>query len=233
VPTTDPISVVVGAASGIGAAVAARLALRGPLIVADRDLAGAEAVAAELGEHTRAVMCDVTDADQVRRLAANVTRLGALVVTAGVSPSTADPERIFEVSLVGRTRVVEAFEPKVASGSVAIVLSAAAAHAVPTVPVIAALLDAPFERNIHEALVARGLDSTDPRIAYAFANHGMIRLVRRRADGSDRGTPLAVHLRSRQQQPARAGGEPRRDRRSDRVPHEPGGVVHDRDRRAD
>ncbi len=180
-PTADPINVVVGAASGIGAAVAARLSVRGRLIVADRDLPGVEAVAAELGDDVHAVGCDITDPDDVRRLAASVPRLGALVVTAGVSPSTAEPEKIFDVSLAGRTRVIDAFQPKVVTGSVAVVLAAAGAHAVPSIPVLMALLDAPFDRNVYESLVARGLDSDDARIAYAFANHGMIRLARRRA----------------------------------------------------
>ena len=177
----DPINVVVGAASGIGAAVAARLAARGRLIVADIDLSGVAAVAEELGDDVHAVACDITNADDVRRLAANVELLGALVVTAGVSPSTAIPERIFEVSLAGRTRVVDAFEAKVGPGSVAVLLAAAGAHAVPSIPILTGLLDAPLEHNLHESLVARGLDTGDPRIAYAFANHGVLRLVRRRA----------------------------------------------------
>jgi NAD(P)-dependent dehydrogenase (short-subunit alcohol dehydrogenase family) len=181
VPTDDPINVVVGAASGIGAAVAGRLAGRGPLIVADRDLPGVEAVAAELGPDVHAVACDITEPDDVHALADRVSHLGALVLSAGVSPSMAEPERIFDVSLVGRTRVVDAFEPKIVAGSVAVLLAAAGAHAVPSIPVLLALLDAPFERNVYESLSARGLDSGDPRIAYAFANHGMIRLARRRA----------------------------------------------------
>jgi NAD(P)-dependent dehydrogenase (short-subunit alcohol dehydrogenase family) len=181
VAPSDPINVVVGAASGIGAAVAARLVGRGRLIVADSNGERVEAVAAELGSGAWAVACDITDVSDVARLAAHVGRLGTLVVTAGVSPSTAEPERIFEVSLAGRTRVVDAFEPKLGNGSVAVLLSAAGAHAVPSIPVLTAMLDNPLEGNIHAALVARGLDAADPRIAYAFANHGVLRLVRRRA----------------------------------------------------
>ena len=178
---SDPTNVVVGAASGIGAAAAARLVGRGRLIVADIDGERVKAVATELGGNAWPVACDITDAAHVAHLAAHVERLGALVVTAGVSPSTAEPKRIFEVSLAGRTRVVDAFEPKLGNGSVAVLLAAAGAHAVPSIPVLTALLDNPLDRDVHEALLARGLDADDPRIAYAFANFGVLRLVRRRA----------------------------------------------------
>jgi NAD(P)-dependent dehydrogenase (short-subunit alcohol dehydrogenase family) len=181
VATTDPVTVVVGAASGIGAAVAGRLADRGPMIVADQNLAGVEEIAADLGPDVRPVVCDITVPDDVHRLAGSVRRLGSLVVTAGISPSMGDAERIFEVSLAGRARVVDAFESRVVVGSVAVVMAAAGAHAVPNIPEIMALLDAPFDRTVLDSMVARGLDTRDPRIGYAFANHGMIRLVRNRA----------------------------------------------------
>lgn len=59
----DQVVVVTGAASGIGRALARRLAAEGArgVVVADLDGAGAEAVADEIGERAVGVACDVAD----------------------------------------------------------------------------------------------------------------------------------------------------------------------------
>ena len=80
-------NVVIGAASGMGAAVARRLAPRGALVIADRSADGLEALRDELGGDVRALPCDVTDQAQVDALFAGVDQLDALVVTAGISSS--------------------------------------------------------------------------------------------------------------------------------------------------
>jgi NAD(P)-dependent dehydrogenase (short-subunit alcohol dehydrogenase family) len=138
VPTSHRVNVVVGAASGIGAAVAGQLAGRGPLIVADQNIAGVRAIASELGDDAQAVVCDITSASDVAALVARVGRLGDLVVTAGLSPSMAAGQRILDVNLVGRTRIVDAFEATVGPGSVAVVFAAAGAHSVPEIPEVLA-----------------------------------------------------------------------------------------------
>jgi NAD(P)-dependent dehydrogenase (short-subunit alcohol dehydrogenase family) len=64
------VAVVTGGASGIGRALARRIAAEGArgVVVADVDGAGAEAVAAELGDVASGVACDVTSKTEVDRL---------------------------------------------------------------------------------------------------------------------------------------------------------------------
>jgi NAD(P)-dependent dehydrogenase (short-subunit alcohol dehydrogenase family) len=79
---------ITGAGSGIGAAVARRLATEGAeLILADLAFAPVEALAAELG--ARPLQLDVRDEDEV---AAAVTGLDVLVNVAGIGSTTSAPE---------------------------------------------------------------------------------------------------------------------------------------------
>ena len=79
------MNIVIGGASGIGAATVPLLA--GDTLVAD--LKGA------------AEFCDLTDRASIEALAAKVDRLDALVITAGVSPVQADAATVLDVDLAG------------------------------------------------------------------------------------------------------------------------------------
>lgn len=93
-PLAGRIALVTGAASGLGKATALRLASEGAcLIVADRDLAGAEAVAKEIGNSDKAiaVSMDVTSEEAVAAaiMSANLAFGGVdiIVNNAGISIS--------------------------------------------------------------------------------------------------------------------------------------------------
>ena len=173
--------VVVGAATGMGAAASELLAERGPLVVADRDGDRASELAARLGPDVAAVRCDVTSADDVAALAAAVDRVGPLVVTAGLSPSMAPGRPIYEVNLLGTARVLDAFEPAIGEGSAAVCFASMAAHLVPPAEAIDRVLDDPLAPTFFDGLAVAGVDVDDPRSAYPFSKRGVIRLVRRRA----------------------------------------------------
>jgi NAD(P)-dependent dehydrogenase (short-subunit alcohol dehydrogenase family) len=177
----EPTNVVVGAASGMGAAVASLLAPRGPLLLADRHADRLRDVAAKLGADVTTMACDVSVAEEIDALRDAVGRLGALVVTAGLSPSMADGRRIFEVNLMGLERLVRALEPAAGTGTAAVCFGSMAGHMLPVSDELAAILDEPLAPSFFDELAARGLDPENPQLAYVLSKHGVRRLVARHA----------------------------------------------------
>lgn len=116
---TRPLALVTGASSGIGAATARALAAAGHEVVcAARRTDRIADLADEIDG--RAVTCDVTDADSVAALAAEVgDRLDVLVNNAGgahgLDPvATGDVEdwrQMYEVNVLGTLRVTQALLP--------------------------------------------------------------------------------------------------------------------------
>ena len=87
------VAIVTGGASGIGRAIAARLAQEGARVaIADRNGTGAEAAAVALGSSHLAVACDVADREAVDAMVATVAerhgRLDILVNNAGIYYTT-------------------------------------------------------------------------------------------------------------------------------------------------
>ena len=172
--------VVIGAGSGMGAAAARALAARGNrLLLADRDLDAVADVAAGIGG-AAAVACDITDPQAVAGLVERTGTLGALVLTAGLSPTMADGRRIYTVNLVATDALVAAFEPVLAEGAAGVVFASSAGHVVPADPAIDALLDDPSSPTLLDDLAAVGL-ADDPGFAYAVSKRGVLRLVQRRS----------------------------------------------------
>lgn len=175
--TTD---VVIGAASGMGAAVARRLVARGNrVLLADRDLAGVERLAAELAAEVQS--CDLTSSDDLAALAAATGDLGALVLTAGLSPTMGSGRLIYDVDIVGPARVLAAFAPLAGEGSVAVLFASMAGHLVPDDAAIDDVLDRPLDPSFLDDLAAAGIPVEDPSFAYALSKRAVIRMVRREA----------------------------------------------------
>lgn len=152
-------SVVIGAASGMGAAVAERLAKLGSVVRAD--LRGAD------------VVCDVTNDEQVRAL---VQPADALVITAGLSPTMGDGRRIFDVNLVGTARVVDAFARVMRPGGMIVCFASIAGHMASPDEATRAALEEPLHPDFFDRV-----STDDPGTAYSLSKWGVLRLVRREA----------------------------------------------------
>jgi NAD(P)-dependent dehydrogenase (short-subunit alcohol dehydrogenase family) len=115
-------AIVTGGASGLGAATARELASRGAKVaILDRNGAGAQALATEIGAGAIGIECDITSADSVTqalaaaaaahgaaRLLMNIAGIGTarrIVGKDGVAAPLEDFRRVVEVNLVGTYNV--------------------------------------------------------------------------------------------------------------------------------
>lgn len=174
--------VVIGAGSGMGAAVAAVLAPTSErLVLADRDVAAVQAVAEGLAGEVETAACDITDAAQVDALVDRVGTLGRLVLTAGLSPMMADAATILTVDLVATDALVGRFQARaLAPGAAAVCFASSSGHLGEPDAALDALLDDPASPTLLDDLDAMGmLDFTG--FAYMVAKRGVIRMVQRRA----------------------------------------------------
>ncbi|MFT7610801.1 MAG: NAD(P)-dependent dehydrogenase (short-subunit alcohol dehydrogenase family) [Candidatus Aldehydirespiratoraceae bacterium] len=177
---SEPVTnVVLGAATGMGAATARLLAPRGKLLLADVNADALAEIGAETGAET--IRCDITKTDDVAALVAATGALGALVLTAGLSPAMADGRRIYEVNLRGTQRVIQAFVPALQPGSAAVCFASMAGHMMPPSAEIDAILDSAADDDFYDRLDAAGLDHTVPEFAYSLSKRGVIRLVQHHA----------------------------------------------------
>ena len=177
-------TVVIGASSGMGHAVAQCFAQDGvPLLLADldeRSLAGIESELATAAE-VSTVRLDLGDVDAVAALAERAGSFRSPVVTAGLSPTMGDAARILQVNLVGTVMVLDAFAPFASEGSVAVCFSSMAGHA-PLAPDLMQTLDDPSADGFLDRVAAVDASAlTDPAMAYIVSKAGVIRLVARGA----------------------------------------------------
>jgi uncharacterized protein len=175
VPVAEPVAVVTGGSSGIGAALARELAGRGwHCVLIARDEARLRAVAAGVdGEYE---LCDVSDREAVDRVAARVSErhpaVKLLVNNAGAAGRTllgpghrnfldADPERLeqlFRVNFLGAVWCLRAFMPALRAGRPSHLVNVASVAGAVAMP------PGPYAASKH-ALVAfsRAVAATLPR----------------------------------------------------------------------
>jgi NAD(P)-dependent dehydrogenase (short-subunit alcohol dehydrogenase family) len=154
--------------------IARRIGLGRAVVMADVDDPQLERVARDLttdGFDVHTVHVDVSSAQDMTTLAKTASELGTIrcvVHTAGVSPVQATSERIVQVDVVGTARVLDAFEPHVQPGTVAVCI-ASMAGTMTTLPpeVLQALAVTPTD-ELH-ALPVLDPARMEPGSAYAVA----------------------------------------------------------------
>jgi NAD(P)-dependent dehydrogenase (short-subunit alcohol dehydrogenase family) len=130
------------------------------------------------------VACDIADADAIGALVGQIRELGplrALVHAAGISPTMAEPRRIFEVDLLGTQRLLDACAPLVGAGTAAVCFASSAAYQVTTFapdPDLEAFVADPMADGFLDQAAERFDDSG---LAYAWAKRGVIRASARAA----------------------------------------------------
>lgn len=147
-PYGRPLALITGACGGMGLASARAVGRAHDLVLTDfRDdalAACAERLQAE-GYIVRGTIAgDLNDTVVVGRLvqALAVGPLGAIVHTAGLSPSLASWQDILRVNLVATERLLRAVEPLIAPGTAAVLIASSAGHLLRTVaPALQSVLD--------------------------------------------------------------------------------------------
>jgi NAD(P)-dependent dehydrogenase (short-subunit alcohol dehydrogenase family) len=175
------VAVIVGAASGMGAACARAMGAAGyDLILGDLSLDNLRPVADALG--ARAERVDVADQASIAALAAVCPDgVDALINSAGLSMSMASFERIVDVNLGGSARVLQAFEGVMRPGGAAVCFASMAGHMSGDVSAqTLAVLDDPLAADF-AAKLGRTLpeDARMSGMGYALSKLGVIRLARR------------------------------------------------------
>ena len=183
--TKKGLAIVTGAAGGMGAPVATRLAAQGyDLILCDISPDRLEAVAAPLradGVVVELLACNIAELTFPDNLIACLgdRPIGAVVHTAGLSPTMGDADLIFSVNYDATARLVHAIRPRMQAGSCAVLISSSSGYSAAS-PQVDALLDAvPLDGD--STSLRPGV--THPGHAYSLTKRGVHKIVERQATG--------------------------------------------------
>lgn len=166
----------------MGSACARRLGKKGTLLLADIDAARVSATAEQLrgeGMRVETQTVDVSrEADMLAlaKTTASLGRLAGLVHTAGLSPTMASWERIYEVNLIGTARVLSAFLPLAERGTAVVCIASMGGYMVPPNAESDAIMQDPLDPGFMDKIKAH-LPSEPEKAsgaAYAISKRGVI-----------------------------------------------------------
>ncbi len=182
--STVPGTVVItGAAGGMGRPAAQRFAAQDrPLLLCDLDAGRLEALAEELRPTAGKVdilAADIAAPDYPAQVVAALgdAPLGAVVHTAGLSPTMSDGPRIFAVNYEATEKLVAALLPRFAAGGCMVLISSVSAYMLADPALLAAIRD--FVLTGNRAGIAQHMDN--PGMSYAVSKRAVIGLVEREA----------------------------------------------------
>jgi NAD(P)-dependent dehydrogenase (short-subunit alcohol dehydrogenase family) len=182
--TTKPIGVAIitGAAGGIGSACVTKLAEAGwPLILCDISLARLEERAAPLraaGQQVELLAGDMSDPAVLKQLEDIIgdRPVGAVVHTAGLTPTMANAARIMEVNYDVSARLAALVRPRMAEGGCCVLTASSSAYLVSSPEIDAAI--AALTSDDSSTLLPF---ATSPEMAYPISKRAVIGLVGREA----------------------------------------------------
>ena len=176
--STTSVAIVTGAVGGMGAPSARRLAADGwPLLLCDLDPGQIEQIAEPLrkaGANVDTLAGDVGEPAFPGQLLAALGKrsIGAVIHTAGLSPTLADAARIWSVNYVATERLVAAVLPRMVEGSCAVLISSSSAYMVRSAEVDAAIAKLMTgDASAIEPML------TTPQAAYPLSKRAVIALV--------------------------------------------------------
>jgi len=173
------VAIVTGAAGGMGSASAARLAAQGwPLILCDISAQRLEDIAVTLrksGQPIEILSGNIAAADFPAALLALLgdRPIGAVIHTAGLSPTMGEAAEILAVNYDATSRLVEAVRPRMLEGACAVLIASSSGYSAVS-PEIDALLDAIPPGGTSSSLLKIALN---PGHAYSLSK----RMVERQA----------------------------------------------------
>ena len=168
----------------MGTACARRLGKKGMLLLADIDAARVNAAAEQLrreGMRVETMVVDVgkeEDALSLAKTTASLGRLAGLVHTAGLSPTMANWERVFEVNLIGTARVLSAFLPLAEPGTAVVCIASMGAYMIPLDQQADAIMEEPLVPDFLKKMEAFKPKEPDKEsgLAYCLSKRGVIRI---------------------------------------------------------
>lgn len=180
------VYVITGGSGGMGKAIARRLGKQGALLLADVSEERLSAAIAELAAEgitdVSSRVVDITNEQQVKALAAAASKLGelgAIVHTAGLSPTMSNGRRIMEVNMVGTGLILQAFLPLAVPGSVAVCISSMSAYFTPRNDAYNDLFKNPLAPDFLERIEAFTNGQSDA--SYAMSKLGVHLIVEEQA----------------------------------------------------
>ena len=190
----NSVAVITGGCGGMGIACARRLGKRHRLLLADIEAGRLSAAADDLRSDdydVTVIAGDLTEPELLVALTEKskaLGKLGAMVHTAGLSPTMADARRIMEFNLVATARIERAFLPLAGPGSVAVLIASIAGHVDRFGDRHDAILRDPLAVNFWD-LLADDAATTDA--AYIISKRGVIRYTEQvAADWGARGARI-------------------------------------------
>ncbi|GJM28408.1 MAG: oxidoreductase [Cyclobacteriaceae bacterium] len=179
--TNNMVIVITGGAGGIGMACAKALK-QYKLVITDY---GQEAVNKAVKELKTAKInaigfaCDITDKTAVNRLKVFTGEQGhfkGIVHTAGVSGTIGNPEKVFNINLIGTDIIVNAFYDLAQNGSAVVLFSSMVGHTIPPNPKYDESLRNPQSANAFKNTASFVGDSADTM--YNFVKRGVLLLCK-------------------------------------------------------